>query len=252
LGVGAFVVQVPEIDSRATLPALLENAHVVLAVAAHPDDIEINCGSLLGSLAERDVQINYLIASDGELGFERELPIDERRAIRRREQLAAAMQIGVADVKFLGYPDGELEVKRELIEDITCSIRSLKPDLLLSYDPYSRVYRYHPDHRAIGRFTVEAAFPAARSPLYFHKQVVEGLKPHSVSNGLLFDTDEPDFFFQVDPGQFVKKLAAVECHKSQLASLRGGARGVIMRRLKRDAAHTEFELAEGFKLVDFG
>ena len=71
----------------------------------------------------------------------------------RRGQRAAAAVLGVQDVRFLGYRDGELQVSHELRRDISRVIRQVRPDRMLIQSPernWARIFSSHPDHMAAG------------------------------------------------------------------------------------------------------
>ena len=74
--------------------------------------------------------------------------------------------------------------------ELTSLIRSLRPDVLMTRDPWAR-YRIHPDHRAVG-FTALAAVVTAGNQM-----LREGPPPHAVSQVYLFQTDNPDFWVDI-------------------------------------------------------
>ena len=76
--------------------------------------------------------------------------------------------MGVKSIKFLRHPDAELVENLELREEFVREIRKSKPDVLLTFDP-NVPYRFHPDHRVVGRVALDAAWPSARDPLTFPK-----------------------------------------------------------------------------------
>src|SRR5690606_24132362 len=99
---------------------------------------------------------------------------------------------------------------------ITAEIRRVRPDLIMTHDPLTRVYRMHPDHRAVGAATLAAAFPSCRLPTFFPEQARQGLAPHEVHQVLLFGSDQPDTFIDI-AGVFDQKIAALEKHVSQVS-----------------------------------
>ena len=81
-------------------------------------------------------------------------------ASRQSEQRNAAAALGATGtVSFLGYVDGELEHSKEATERIALAIRQIKPDVVLSHDPWKR-YRLHPDHRNTGLNVCDAIVAA--------------------------------------------------------------------------------------------
>jgi LmbE family N-acetylglucosaminyl deacetylase len=134
-----------------TFTSNLDMPRVVLAIGAHPDDIEFGCGGTLAKWSQAGAIIHYLVCTDGSKGTWN--PDADTQALisdRQREQRAAATAVGATGtVNFLGYVDGELEHSREAIDRIALAIRTVKPNIVLSHDPWKR-YRLHPDHRNTG------------------------------------------------------------------------------------------------------
>ena len=92
--------------------------------------------------------------------------------------------LGVHDVRFLGYRDGELTVSHGLRRDISRVIRQVRPQRVLTQSPerwWERVGASHPDHRAAGDATMDAVYPDARNP-FAHIPLLEdeGLEPWTV------------------------------------------------------------------------
>ena len=130
----------------------------ILAVAAHPDDVDFGFAGSIAKWAEDGADVYYLIITDGSKGTDDRL-VSAAKLIKMREdeQRAAAKLLGAKEVFFLGYPDSELIVTVELKKHVTKYIRQLKPDTVLVMDPtmiYSNARGFgfinHPDHR-VGR-----------------------------------------------------------------------------------------------------
>src|SRR5665213_45875 len=138
-----------------------------LCIVAHPDDVEFYCGGTALMLARRGVVVDLVLATSGDKGTRDATKSRAKVArIREREQEAAADVLGIKRLKFLRHPDAELVESLELREEFVREIRTTKPDLLLTFDP-NVAYRYHPDHRVVGRVALDAAWPSARDPLTF-------------------------------------------------------------------------------------
>jgi LmbE family N-acetylglucosaminyl deacetylase len=81
-----------------------------LVVVAHPDDVDFWAGGTVAGWTSTGIAVTYCVLSDGDSGgFDPEVPRSAIPGIRRAEQEAAAAVLGVADVRFLGYPDGCIE-----------------------------------------------------------------------------------------------------------------------------------------------
>src|SRR6186997_3084301 len=101
----------------------------ILAVAAHPDDIEFMAGGTLAAWIDQGALVHYLLVTDG-CGGSRD-PHQTTAALaeqRRHEQRAAAAILGVASVTFLGYRDAEVEPSQQLRLAIARVIRQIQPE----------------------------------------------------------------------------------------------------------------------------
>ncbi len=138
----------------------------VLAVGAHPDDIEFGCGATLAKWTAAGAHVELCVLTDGSKGtWDPDSDLDALVATRREEQWAAARRLGAAEVYFLDRIDGELPVDRATTEALCAVIRASRPAVLLGHDPWKR-YRLHPDHHAGGRLVIDALV-AARDPHFF-------------------------------------------------------------------------------------
>ncbi|MGY6499286.1 MAG: PIG-L deacetylase family protein [Acidimicrobiales bacterium] len=182
-----------------------------LAIAAHPDDVEFQCGATLAKWAAAGCEVSHLICTDGSKGsWEPEDDLAALVELRRREQRAAAQALGATgQVVFLDQVDGELGTDLHLRGQVALWIRRLRPDVVLGHDPWKR-YRLHPDHRAAGVLAVDGVV-AARDPHFFPEHDVAHHRPDAL---LLFEADEPDHHEDVT-GFADAKIAALECHRSQ-------------------------------------
>ena len=105
-------------------------------------------------------------------------------AVRQSEQRAAAAEVGVTDVTFLGYPDGRLLPSLELRRDISRQVRIHRPQRLVCQSPdrlWDRIGASHPDHLVAGEAAVCAAYPDARNPFAHPELLEEGLEPYAVA-----------------------------------------------------------------------
>ena len=187
----------------------------VLALGAHPDDVELQAGGTLAAWAERGVQVELACFTAGEKGSpDPGADPAELAGVRRAEAGAAARALGAAvPVHFLGAVDGELEVTMALRLAVARLVRAIRPDVVLGHDPWRR-YLLHPAHRAAGLLTVEGVVPA-RDPLYAPTLAAAGLAAHRPHTVLLFGTDTPDELVDVT-ATMDAKLAAVGAHASQI------------------------------------
>lgn len=227
----------------------------ILVVAAHPDDIDFSAAGTIAAFTEAGVEVTYLIVTPGDAGgFDPAVPRTEIPGIRQAEQTAAAKQVGVSDVRFLGYPDGRVEPTLELRRDIARVIRQVRPDRMLVPNPersYQRMAPSHPDHRAVGAAALDAIYPDARNPFAHPELAAEGLEAWTVRETWLVGGPQPDHFPDIT-ATFERKLSALRAHVSQVVNiedLEGMLRGWMGRNAQAGGL-PEGRLAEVFQVMD--
>jgi LmbE family N-acetylglucosaminyl deacetylase len=162
----------------------------VLAIGAHPDDIELGCGGSLAKLVEMGVNVRALILSRGTVG--------NRADHDRLDETRRALKLlGVTDVVTADFPDTRMYLHAaEVITCIEAQVRDLKPDRVYTMFENDR----HQDHRT----TFEATIVACREV----RQILSYETPSSLI----------DFQPQVieDIGDYLgRKIDALALHKSQ-------------------------------------
>lgn len=199
------------------MPDQYEKAMVVVA---HPDDPEFFCGGTVARWVREGMEVVYLICTRGDKGSDDPTMTPERLAtLREAEEWAAVRVLGVRQVVFLDYRDGELEPSLKLRGDIVREVRRYRPEIVIAPDPTTRfsrgMYPNHADHRVVGDVALDAIFPAAGGRLYYPEQLAEGLEPHKVSEVYLAVTNEPNTW--VDTTDVIDlKIAALRCHATQI------------------------------------
>ena len=226
----------------------------VLAIGAHPDDIDFGCGATLAKWAAAGCAVTELVLTDGSKGsWDPNVDRTKLVALRQEEQRAAAAVLGAGAVVFLDHVDGELGSGLAERSGVCRVIREVRPDVVLGHDPWKR-YRLHPDHRHAGFLAVEGIV-AARDPHFFPDQ---GLPPHRPACLLLWEADEVDHLEAVD-GFLETKLAALLAHRSQWESTMGiavdpGEQQAFAARIRDRATDAGalggVPLAEAFKRID--
>ncbi|MEE4495972.1 PIG-L deacetylase family protein [Streptomyces sp. BE230] len=149
-----------------------------LAVVAHPDDLEYGCAAAVAGWTDGGRDITYLLATRGEAGIDTLEP--ERCApLREQEQRASAAVVGVSRVDFLDHRDGVIEYGIGLRRDIAAAVRRHRPELVITLnhrDTWGGVAWNTPDHRAVGRATLDAAADAGNRWI-FPELAEQGLEP---------------------------------------------------------------------------
>jgi len=181
----------------------------VLVVSAHPDDVDFG---VAGS-------VTYCIVTDGSAGSATPgIEASTLAQIRQEEQRKAAAEVGVTDVRFLGYSDGSLEVSLGLRRSIARVIRSVRPDRVVCQSPernWDRIRASHPDHLAAGEATLQAVYPDARNPYCYPELLAEGFEPHVVEEVWLMASPRATRAVDIT-ATIERKIAALRSHQSQL------------------------------------
>jgi LmbE family N-acetylglucosaminyl deacetylase len=230
----------------------------VLVIAAHPDDVDFGAAGTVARWTDAGVEVVYCIATDGDAGgYDESVPRSEIAPVRRAEQTAAAKQVGVEDLRFLGYPDGRVEATLGLRRDLARVIRQARPQRVVCPSPernYARLGTSHPDHRAVGSAALDAVYPDARNPFAFPELLAaEGLRPWKVSEVWLSGSPAPNRYVDIT-STFGRKIAALRAHGSQtghLADLEDRLRTFLGRAAERGGLPPG-HLAEAFQVLETG
>ncbi len=195
----------------------------ILVVAAHPDDVDFGAAGTIATWTDAGLEVSYCIATDGDAGgFDPAVPRSAIAGIRQDEQRKAAAAVGVTDVEFLGYPDGQLVVSMALRRDITRAIRRVRPERVVVQSPQRdlrNIYGSHPDHLAAGEAALCAIYPDARNPYAHPELLAEGLEAHTVPEVWVTSfNDQADHYVDITD-TFHRKIAALRAHTSQTAHM---------------------------------
>ena len=218
----------------------------LLAVFPHPDDETMGLGSTFARYSAEGMETYLVCATRGERGwYESEGPDPgwERVArIREAELRCAAAHLGLREVNFLDYIDGDVDQAHppEIIGKIVTHLRRIKPDVVVTFPPDGNYG--HPDHIALSQFTAAALVCAAdssyvdvqkRSPhrvskLYYMVDSAEVVSAaNEVFGGIQMEVDGMirgqvgweawQITTRLDNLQYLESVQkAIRCHKSQL------------------------------------
>jgi len=181
----------------------------VLAIGAHPDDIELACGGTVAKFVAEGHSVALADATEGELGTR------GTAAKRTAEAQKAAAILGAKVRKNLGLPDGSVEVTQESLLKVITLIRELRPRILLIPHSVDR----HPDHVHTHQLCREAWFYSGLHKITTRLDGTEQ-KAHRPENFFEFmQWFEFDHTFVVDiSSTFEKKMESVKAHESQFHS----------------------------------
>jgi LmbE family N-acetylglucosaminyl deacetylase len=220
---------------------------VVLAVQAHPDDLDFSSGGTVARFVKDGHDVYYLSATSGNKGtHDRNMTPERLTVIREAEQREAARVLGVKDVFFLRHNDGELEATLLLRGQICKVIRQVQANVLMTFDPW-RPYQMHPDHRAIGTAALDGLI-AARDHLFFPEQLRDGIDISRVHEVYLFGAAEPDVWIDISE-TIETKIAAAASHVSQLGGEPAQRAERQRERARQIGEPQSMAYAEAFKLL---
>jgi LmbE family N-acetylglucosaminyl deacetylase len=221
----------------------------LMAVLAHPDDESLGIGGTLAKYAAEGVETFVITATRGERGWRGDPAANPGLAAfgktREAELLCAARILGVREVQFLNYIDGDLDQADPVgaIGQIAGHLRRLRPQVVLTFGPEGAYG--HPDHMAISQFTLAALVAAADpawqpdpgqpphrvSKLYFMADTTEGVGLYtSLFGDLIMPVDGVDRSWPGWPDWMITThldtdahwrtaLQAILCHQSQVSEM---------------------------------
>ncbi|MFD8950166.1 PIG-L deacetylase family protein [Streptomyces xanthophaeus] len=170
-------------DQRAPLEPMPTDWTRALAVVAHPDDLEYGSAAAIADWTDGGREVVYLLATRGEAGIDTIAPA-ECAPLREAEQRASAAVVGVTQVEFLDYRDGVVEYGLDLRRDIAAAIRRHRPELIITMNHRDTWggeagggFWNTPDHKAVGRATLDAAADAGNRWIFPELISEQGLEP---------------------------------------------------------------------------
>ena len=186
----------------------------VLAIGAHPDDVEIACSGTLAKCVKRGDRVVVCHASTGNLGHVI-IPPDELTKIRAAEAERAGKMAGI---EVIGGMFDDLDIydnnkaARDKIIDV---IKYADPDFIITHNPDD----YMPDHTAVSRLVFDASF-AATLPNYKSKYSKPAkLVPIYYMDTLAGVNFQPTEYVDISE-EIDLKIRMLECHESQLVWMR--------------------------------
>jgi LmbE family N-acetylglucosaminyl deacetylase len=205
------------------LEPLPEDFDRVLAVVAHPDDLEYGVASAVARWTGQGKDVGYLLVTRGEAGIAARPP-HEVGPLREREQRASAAVVGVSEVDFLDYADGLVEAGLPLRRDLARAIRAHRPDAIVSInhrDSWGPGSWNHVDHRAVGVALLDAARDAA-NPWVFPELRAEGHEAWGGARFVAFGASTAPSHWVDVTASIDRGIASLREHRLYLAGLGDG------------------------------
>lgn len=190
----------------------------VLAIAAHPDDLEYGAAAAVALWTDQGCDVTYVLVTSGEAGIDGMDPAT-CGPLREQEEIAGAAHVGVTKVEFLNHPDGVIEYGIALRRDLAAKIREHRPDTLLLCN-----HREHwgqpgslnsPDHRAVGLAALEAAGDAGNRWIFPDTEH----PPHSVKRAFVAGSPQGTHAIAVEASHVDRAVASLREHKAYLDGL---------------------------------
>lgn len=219
----------------------------ILAVGAHPDDIEILCAGTLAKCRARGDEIVICVATNGNMGSMK-IPPGELAGIREAEARESAGKLG-ADLIWLGFADEFIYHDHETRMRFIEMIRSARPDVIITHAPND----YHQDHRTVSELVFVSSFIAAvpnvKTESTRHEQIPPIYYMDTLAGVDFQPTDYVDIMETLET-----KLEMLRCHKSQLEWL-GDYNGIDIVEFATTVARfrglqSGVRYAEGFRRAD--
>jgi bacillithiol biosynthesis deacetylase BshB1 len=178
----------------------------ILAIGAHPDDIELCCGGTLAKLVKAGKKAGIIDLTEGELGTR------GSRTQRVREASAAATILGCVREN-LRIPDGSIEVNRPNVRKMITMIRKYRPRMILIPHWHER----HPDHVNAHHLCKEAWFYAGlrKIPTTLNGKRQEPWRPDNYVHFMQWYEFTPSFIVDIS-AVYETRLKAIKAHRSQL------------------------------------
>jgi LmbE family N-acetylglucosaminyl deacetylase len=196
----------------------------VLAVVAHPDDLEYGAAAAIARWTSDGKRVAYVLATSGEAGIDG-MPPEECGPLREEEERRSAAVVGVDTVEFLGHHDGVVEYGLALRRDIAREIRRHRPELVLTlnrdllWPQPSGIPNFNmADHRNVGLAVLDAARDAANRWI-FQELLDEGLEPWQGTRWVAFCAS-PRAGHAIDvTGYLDRGVASLREHRAYIAGL---------------------------------
>lgn len=186
----------------------------VLAIVAHPDDIEYGAAAAVAMWTAAGADCRYLLATRGEAGIDGMEPATAAE-VREEEQRRSASVVGVEVVEFLDHPDGTISDALTLRREFAEAIRRHRPDTLLLFnhrESWSPGSRNSADHRVVGTAALDAVADAG------NRWIFPGSQPHSAKLALVAGSPQATHALDVSAGVDAA-VASLSEHRAYLEGL---------------------------------
>ena len=178
----------------------------ILAIGAHPDDVELGCGGTILKLISEGKTVGIIDLTEGELGTR------GSRETRKEEAGDAAKILGISVRENLKLKDGFLNNSEEYQLKIVEKIRKYQPEIVLA----NAIDDRHPDHAKAAKLISDACFIAGLKKIETKEngQLQEVWRPKHIFHYIQWKNVVPDFVIDIS-GFLDKKIEACMAYKTQ-------------------------------------
>lgn len=217
----------------------------ILAVGAHPDDLELCCGGTLAKYASNGHKIGIAIMTDGATGSSF-IPPEQLVSVRKQEARRSAELIH-ADFFWLGFPDGKLEYNVKVRMALNKVVREFNPDLIITHNPED----YISDHRITSKHVVDVGLWAHVGPLIPEMEGTPQVPSIAFMDTLAGISFIPERYIDITDF-FNMKKKMLSCHESQQSWLADYGGIDYMETIEIGCRYrgiqSQVKYAEGFKI----
>jgi LmbE family N-acetylglucosaminyl deacetylase len=228
----------------------------VLAIMAHPDDMEFACAGTLARWIDEGADATVCIVTDGSTGTQDHALIGARLSeLRRTESEKAASILGVSDLIWLDYRDGYVEYSLALRRDLARVFRTTRPHRFVVMDPTPTIedrFINHPDHRAVGQASLDVTLTAGTTPGHFPELLDEGLAPwRGLREVWISGPGEKPVVVDIT-GTVERKIDALLAHASQVGDDAEQIAQWVRERSSEIGGRAGYEFGESFQVISQG
>lgn len=227
----------------------------LLVISAHAADYVWRCGGTIAKYISQGAQVKVVVLSLGVRGESGHLwkqpgqTTEQVTSIRRQECLAAASCLGLDDIEIWDYRDYPLVITEELSERLLHTIRTFRPDIIVTHDKYDVL---NPDHNAVSQAVFACSVQSNSAGVLVDGTTVTkqmrifGFEPHQTELSHFL----PGMFINITDS-FEKKEAAMNCFRAQnhlieIYRQRAVLRGNHARRLSGNQSYKYAECFAAF------
>jgi N-acetylglucosamine malate deacetylase 1 len=173
----------------------------ILAIGAHPDDVELGCSGTLIKHLKNGLKVGIIDLTRGELGTRGTIET------RNQETIKSTKVLGVQLRENMDFKDGLFENNEENKIELIKKIREYRPEIILTNAPNDR----HPDHGRASELTIDACFLSGLEKIDTNQMV---WRPKHIYHYIQFNNILPDFVIDITE-EMDTKLRSILCYKTQ-------------------------------------